>query len=725
MEAMQRTAIPMMENWCFRMPGEQEEQVQLPHTWNHTDGQDGGNDYKRLECEYFRAFATPSFDVEKQQLYLELDGVNSSCSVYINDMLAGKHDGGYSTFRFEITELLKDTGEENQIKLLVDNSVNDRVYPQKADFTFYGGIYREVRLLVVPREHFALNYFGGNGLKLTPRPVNNYKDGELRLEAWLELPGENWKADSARDATDEVGSASMAPHPESFDIEFSEKPQALNTKAQKPDSAFPKNISEKTTEALNLSRSKKTVELLIEIFDAEGSPVLSERIPVENGKAVGSFRIYNVHLWNGVENPYLYTVKASLYVGEECKDSLSVPFGVRDFFVDEKKGFFLNGRPYPLHGVSRHQDRKRVGNALTEQEHREDMALIRELGANTVRLAHYQHSQCFYELCDRAGMVVWAEIPYISEHLPKGRENTISQMRELIVQNYHHPSICFWGISNEITISTKDHRDMMENHEVLNRLCHEMDETRLTTLACYAACLPWDSVVHKVSDLVGYNYYLGWYTPFLWLNDVIMKLFRLFYPKRRLCYSEYGAEGMPNLHSRKPRRGDQTEEYQLVYLEYMLKFFDRNPWLWGNYLWNMFDFAADARDQGGEPGMNHKGLVSFDRKTKKDSFYLYKAWWASEPVLHITGKRRQDREETETEIRVYSNQKSVSLYVDGELYEEKSGEKIFTFRLPMKKKLEITVRSGALTDSAVFYKVERENPAYRLKKGQSRSANWT
>ena len=429
------------------------------------------------------------------------------------------------------------------------------------------------------------------------------------------------------------------------------------------------------------------------------------------------------HLWDGVRDPYLYTCAVRLVLNGEVQDEVRQRFGVRSFSVDPKRGFFLNGRPYPLHGVSRHQDRKGLGNAITREMHDEDMQLIKELGANTIRLAHYQHDQYFYDLCDEAGMVVWAEIPYISEHMPNGRENTISQMKELIVQNYNHACIVCWGVSNEITISTKDNRDMRDNHHVLNDLCHEMDKTRLTTLACYAMCGPFNPVAH-ITDLVSWNLYLGWYVPGLFLNDLWMDFFHLCYTNRALGFSEYGAEGMPNLHSSHPRRGDHTEEYQAINHEYMLRCFDRHKWLWATHVWNMYDFAADARDQGGEPGMNHKGLVTFDRKTKKDSFYIYKAWWSDEPFVHICSKRYADRTENEIEVKVYSNQKQVSLYVNGEKLAEQEGEHIFKFRVKLNGETKVQAVAGDSIDDAVFRKVDAPNPDYKLTKKKSTSANW-
>ena len=637
-----RSTTKLMKNWQFTGPDGKTVAVDLPHTWNNIDGQDGGNDYWRGTCTYKTRFAAPAFDAETQQVWLQFEGVNASAKVVLNGHEVMTHDGGYSTFRADITALLN---ESNELTVDVDNSKNDRVYPQKADFTFYGGIYRDVTLIVVNKNHIALGHLGGCGVQITP--TVNGANADIEIKTLTEGDGE---------------------------VEFS-------------------------------------------ILDAAGSEVLTGK---GNDATV---TLENAHLWDGVRDPYLYTCVVRLVLNGDVQDEVRQRFGVRSFHVDPQKGFFLNGRHYPLHGVSRHQDRKALGNAITRKMHDEDMQLIKELGANTIRLAHYQHDQYFYDLCDEAGMVVWAEIPYISEHMPNGRENTISQMKELITQNYNHASIVCWGVSNEITISTKDKRDMLDNHHVLNDLCHEMDKTRLTTLACYAMCGPFNPVAH-ITDLVSWNLYLGWYVPGLFLNDLWMEFFHLCYPNRPLGFSEYGAEGMPNLHSDHPHRGDHTEEYQAIYHEYMLHCFAHHSWMWATHVWNMYDFAADARDQGGEPGMNHKGLVTFDRKTKKDSFYIYKAWWSDEPFVHICSKRYADRTENEIEVKVYSNQKQVSLYVNGEKLGEQEGEHIFKFRVKLNGEMKVQAVAGDSIDDAVFRKVDAPNPDYKLTKKKSTSANW-
>lgn len=637
-----REITKIMKGWEFTGPDGTTTTVDLPHTWNARDGQDGGNDYWRGTCIYRTHFAAPQFNTASHQVWIQFDGVNASAHVVLNGSPVCNHDGGYSTFRANITELLRD---ENELTVEVDNSKNDRVYPQKADFTFYGGIYRDVSLMVVSKNHFTLDYFGGPGIRITPTVQGT--DASVQVTTWHDGEG----------------------------------------------------------------------EVSIELLDAAGNTVATGKGPDI------TLTIFNAHLWNGVKDPYLYSCKARLVVNGTVEDETTTRFGVRSFKVDPKKGFFLNGKSYPLHGVSRHQDRKGLGNAITREMHDEDMALIKEIGANTIRLAHYQHDQYFYDLCDEVGMVVWAEIPYISEHMPNGRENTISQMKELIIQNYNHPCIVCWGVSNEITISTKDKKDMLDNHRQLNDLCHEMDKTRLTTLACYAMCGPFNRSAH-ITDMVSWNLYLGWYVPGFILNDLWMGFFHLCFPNRPFGYSEYGAEGMPNLHSTHPHRGDHTEEYQAKYHEYMLRCFKRHPWMWATHVWNMFDFAADARDQGGEPGMNHKGLVTFDRKTKKDSFYLYKAWWSNEAFVHICSKRFVERTGSTATVKVYSNQRTVALYVNGNKVGEQTGEHVFTFKVPLNGELHIQAVAGDRTDESVIRHVDTPNPEYKLLKTKSKSANW-
>jgi len=640
-----RNEILLNSGWEFIYHDGTTTQVDIPHTWNAVDGQDGGNDYWRGTCMYHKVFSAPEIDRQTQRVYLQFEGANASAKVSVNFQPVMTHDGGYSTFRADITDFLKGS---NDLHVEVDNSVNDRVYPQKADFTFYGGIYRDVKLIVVNKNHFDMDYFGGPGIAVHGDVEGN--DGKIWVRTWH---------------------------------------NAQNAAVQ------------------------------VVLLDVEGN-----RVAEGEGTDI-RLTIPGVHLWDGIKDPYLYRCEATLLVDGVACDRISTNFGVRTFHVDPQKGFFLNGRSYPLHGVSRHQDWKGIGNALTRQHHDTDMEMIREMGVNTVRLAHYQHDQYFYDLCDKYGMVVWAEIPYISQHMPNGRENTISQMTELIVQNYNHPCICTWGISNEITISTKDKKDMLDNHRVLNELIHTMDPSRPTTLACYAVCGPFNPVAHQVSDLVSWNLYLGWYVPGLFLNDLWIDFFHWKYPNRCLGYSEYGCEAMPNLHSSHPRRGDHSEEYQAIYHEYLLKCFEKRPFMWATHVWNMFDFAADARDQGGEPGMNHKGLVTFDRRIKKDSFYLYKAWWTEEPMVHICGSRYVDRPEKITTVKVYSNCDTVALYANGKKVGEQTGNRIFQFKVTLGKETKLEAVAGDVRDTATIRFSPSPNPSYSIRADKAGGGNWT
>ncbi len=636
-----KTVTNLNENWKFYYSKDgSESTVNVPHTWNGDDGQDGGNDYYRGTCSYTKIIKKPEYPANGA-VYLEFKGVNASAKVFVNGNLACEHDGGYSAFRCNITSFLK---EENEIKVEVDNSVNDRVYPQRADFTFYGGIYRDVNLICVDECRFDLEHYGCNPIKIDPTVENG--DGVVTV------------------------------------------------------TAYPVNGG----------------EVIVEIFDGDGKKAAT----AENGaKTV----IKGAHLWNGIKDPYLYRAVASLTVNGEKVDEVSAEFGFRTYKVDPKKGFYLNGKLYPLRGVCRHQDRPHIGNALTKAEHDEDMALIKEIGANTLRLAHYQHDDYFYELFDCVGLVVWAEIPYISKHMKNGDDNAKSQMTELILQQYNHASIVFWGVSNEITMMKTDKKDMLKTHRELNDLCHKLDPARLTTLACFAMCSFGNKSAH-ITDVVSWNLYLGWYVPGLFLNDVWLNLFHFLYPKRAIGYSEYGAESMPNLHAAKPKRFDNTEDYQAIYHEYMLEFFARHPYMWGTHVWNMFDFAADGRNQGGDPGMNHKGLVTFDRKTRKDAFYLYKAYWSDEPVLHLCGKRYVNRTGGKTSVTVYSNAGQVEIYNNGKSVarpKAQKGGKIYKCKIKLENKNDIVVKAGGLEDRATFIKVAKPDPAYKVTSGNSMS----
>lgn len=614
------------------------EHVSLPHTWNNFDGQDGGGDYYRGKCWYVKNFGMPKLE-EGGRAFIEFKGVNSSAEVYVNGTLVAKHDGGYSTFRADITDVLT---HDNVLCVSADNSATEQVYPQTADFTFFGGIYRDVNLILTSREHFSLTYYGAPGIQVDATVSG--KDGVVTVTGYAEEGA-----------------------------------------------------------------------VKIEISDAEGNVVAK-------GAGGQKLTVQNAHLWNGVKDPYLYTATAYLVKEGVIKDKISTAFGFRTFACDPKKGFLLNGKSYPLRGVCRHQDRRDMGNAITRREHEEDMAMIVEVGANTIRLAHYQHDDYFYDLCDKYGLVIWAEIPYISRHMPEANANTEQQMTELIVQQYNHPSIVVWGISNEITIFRKHKKDMLENHKKLNELCHKLDPNRLTTVACFAMCGPFNKVA-SITDIVSWNLYLGWYMPGKWLNKAWFGFYHLTHPNRCVGMSEYGAEAMTNLHTSKPKRFDNTEEYQAIYHEYMAKFFEKRKYIWASHLWNMFDFAADARNQGGDPGMNHKGLVTHDRKIKKDAFFIYQAYWSAQPMVHICGKRYVNRTDSVTEVKIYTNQPTAELFVNGKsVGVKKAKDHVIKFKVPLNGELNLKAVAGNVSDESVVRKVDTPDPAYKL---QAASNNYS
>ena len=621
------------------------EHIDLPHTWNAIDGQDGGNDYFRGTCCYAKTIRKEELPAG-EKYFLEIHGANSSAEVYMNGKRLAHHHGGYSTWRVEITNTLRN---ENCLVILVDNKANETVYPQTADFTFYGGLYRDVCIVAVPETHFELEQLGCPGIYVTP--VMDGKDAKVAVQTYI----------MDRQAGDVVCFC---------------------------------------------------------LLDAAGNVVAEASGDAEKA----DFVLENAHLWDGVNDPYLYTAEAEIRRGEMVLDKVSARFGCRSFEIHPEKGFILNGREYPLRGVSRHQDRWKIGNALRKEHHVEDMDLICEVGANTIRLAHYQHDQYFYDLCDECGMVVWAEIPYISRHMPEANANTQLQMKELITQCYNHPSIVVWGLSNEITMDGAKDPDMIQNHRVLNDLVHRMDPTRPTVIACISMCSMDEEYVH-IPDVVSYNHYFGWYGGSMEEYGPWFDKFHAKYPNTPIGISEYGCEAL-NWHNSNPESGDYSEEYQAMYHESLIRQLFTRKYIWATHVWNMFDFGADARAEGGENGQNHKGLMTFDRKYKKDSFYAYKAWLNPEPMIHLCGKRYVDRVEDVTKVTVYSNQPEVELFANGiSLGKKQAEDHFFYFDVPNSGETKLEAVAGQLRDESVIRKVEKMNPDYILRE-QGAVLNW-
>ena len=631
----------------FAKQGEAAAAVALPHTWNALDGQDGGADYWRGIGVYTIELPEPT--AGKKQ-YIEFQGANHVATVYCNGRELGTHKGGFSTFRYDLTPAMQPNS--NVLTVVVSNAKSD-VYPQSADFTFYGGLYRDVQFIEVSEAHFDLLKDGSDAVFVTPRT-----SGLTRVDL------------------------------------------------------FPVNAEGGLVH--------------VALKDAEGNVVASGDADAA-AHTVVKLNVKNPHLWNGMEDPYCYTCEATLLMGEEIADVVEVTYGYRGFHVDPNTGFWLNGKNVPLHGVSRHQDRQDKGWAISKADHEEDCALIKEVGANTIRLAHYQHDQYFYDLCDKTGFVLWAEIPFISQFIPSddAYENTMTQMTELIAQNYNHPAICFWGISNEITISGESEA-LYQNLCDLHALCKQLDPSRLTTMA-QVSMVPMNSEHVYITDVLSYNHYFGWYVGDVEDNGPWMDEFHALNPDRCLGISEYGAENILSWHTAEPDNHDYTEEYANYYHQEMLKTFAARPYLWSTHQWNCFDFAADARNEGGVQGRNNKGLITYDRKTKKDAFYIYKAWWNPEPMVFVSGGRFVDRAPEERNIIVYTNCADVTLVVNGaEVATKKAQDHMVTFEnVELKDGANtVTAYSGDVRGNEIILNgVAEHNYAYDLPEG-NQGANW-
>ena len=652
-----REIISLNENWTLSFPkgDHATEQVNLPHTWNAVDGNDGNGSYLRTTGVYTRTFTAPKQPREGGRTYVEVLAAALNSTVKVNGQVATTHEGGFSIFRADVTDLCHEG--ENELTIEVSNEDTPSMYPSSADFTFYGGLYRGVNLISVPDAHFDLDYYGGPGMMVTPVPT---EDG-----------GANFTIKS-----------------------FVTNPADDLTVMYSIEDCFGR-------EAASAVRGSADTEVTIYVPDAQ--------------------------LWS-MDEPNLYTVVATLQRNNEEVDEIAANVGVRSFKVTPDEGFSINGVPTPLRGVSRHQDRVFEGNALTAEEHYDDAMLIKELGANTIRLAHYQHSQDFYDACDEIGFAVWAEIPFISV-FKKGEgahKHVMEEMKELIIQNYNHPSIMFWGISNEILIGGIS-QELVDTHHDLEKLCKELDPTRLTTIA-HVSTTPVNGPMHHITDLESYNHYFGWYGGKMEQNGPWLDQFHAEHPDICIGISEYGCEGIINWHSNTPQCKDYTEEYQALYHEHMAQVFEDRPWVWASHVWNMFDFGCAARNEGGVSGRNNKGLITMDRKTKKDSYFVYQAYWTQTPMVHIAGRRHAQRAGETTEIKVYSNQDTVVLYVNGKEVGQQTAHRVFKFNAALNEGFNTIVAvAGDVKDSITLEKVAEEPGYYTLPEFNERQegvANW-
>jgi beta-galactosidase len=581
--------------------------VTLPHTWNAMDGQDGNNNYYR-GIGWYRRHYTPPASAAGKRIFLQFDGANIVATVYVNGTMAGTHRGGFARFRFDVTATMT-AGSDNVIAVQVSNAAAADVAPTAADFTFFGGLYRDVHVLVTDPVHVDAMDFASPGVYVSATGVS-------AASATLTTV--------ARVRNDQTAAATA------------------------------------TVDAV-VVRADGTIAARL---SASGSVGAGTTLPLS---ATAAFP--NPHLWNGAADPYVYTVYAEVRVAGVVTDVVSVPFGFRFFSVDAAQGFSLNGQYLDLHGVNRHQDRLNMGWAITNTQHDEDMALIRELGATFVRLSHYEHAEHFHDLADHAGIVLWAEIPLVNENANTTAfiNNAVQQMTELIRQNFNHPSVLFWGIGNE-----QRSDDTVTNNllTALNTLVHQEDPGRLST---YAQCCTSDTGgLPAHSDVVGYNTYYGWYDAFgtadqfgAWADKVHAAK-----PTWKIGISEYGAGAGITQHADNPPAPDpygspHPEEWQNLVHESHWKQMKTRRYLWAKTIWNMFDFAVDSRNEGDTPGRNDKGLVTYDRKTRKDAFFWYKANWTTAPFVYVTSRRFNPRTTPTVTVKVYSNMDSVRLQVNG------------------------------------------------------------
>jgi beta-galactosidase len=579
--------------------------VTLPHTWNAMDGQDGGSNYYR-GIGWYRRHTTVPASASGRQVFLQFDGANIVTDVFVNGTKVGEHRGGFARFRFDVSSLVT-PGADNVIAVQVSNAAVADVAPLSADFTFFGGLYRDVHVLVTDPVHVDALDFGSSGLYVTPTNVS-------AAAATL--------ATSVRVRNDQGTAQSIS----------------ADTVVVRADGTIAARLSATSSVA------------------AGATQLLSASTPFPNP-----------HLWNGVADPYLYTVYAELRVAGAVTDLVSAPLGFRFYSVDPAQGFSLNGQYLDLHGVNRHQDRLNMGWAISDAQHDEDMALIREVGANIIRLCHYEHAQHFHDLADRAGIVLWAEFPLVNSitNSTAFTANARQQLTELIRQNYNHPAVLFWGIGNE------QHADETTTNTLLtalNTLVHQEDPTRLSTYA--QCCTSETGGLPSHTDVVGYNSYFGWYTGAAdqfgpWADGL-----HAAEPTWKIAISEYGAGAGITQHADPPPQPDafgspHPEEWQNLVHESHWKQMKTRRYLWAKILWNMFDFAVDSRNEGDTPGRNDKGLVTYDRQTKKDAFFWYKANWTAAPVVYITSRRFNPRTTATVTVKVYSNMDSVSLQVNG------------------------------------------------------------
>ena len=612
----QRQDILLNNDWNFRFSHQvqkgTEVRVDLPHTWNAQDALSGKIDYKRGIGNYEKnLFIRPEW--KGKRLFIRFEGVNNIADVFVNRRHIGEHRGGYGAFIFEITGKVE-YGKENSILVRVNNGEQLDIMPLVGDFNFYGGIYRDVHLLITDETCISPLDYASPGVRLIQDSVS-HRYAKVR-------------------ATVDLSNGSSGNQKVELNVRLLDG----------------QRVVKEGTKNVNLS----------------GNEVMQQEL---------TFEIDQPHLWNGRQDPFLYQAEVTLFRNGQMVDRVTQPLGLRFYRIDPDKGFFLNGKHLPLQGVCRHQDRSEVGNALRPQHHEEDVALMLEMGVNAVRLAHYPQATYFYDLMDKNGIIVWAEIPFVGPggyndkgfvDLPAFRANGKEQLKELIRQHYNHPSICVWGLFNELTELGDN---PVEYIKELNVLAHQEDTTRPTTSASNQM-----GDLNFITDAIAWNRYDGWYggTPAdlgKWLDRMHKD-----HPEICIAISEYGAGAsiyhqQDSLVKTVPTSWWHPENWQTYYHIENWKTISSRPYVWGSFVWNMFDFGAAHRTEGDRPGINDKGLVTFDRKVRKDAFYFYKANWnREEPMLYLTGKRNTVRTQRLQTITAFTNLSGAELFVNGKSY---------------------------------------------------------
>lgn len=591
--------------------------VEIPHTWNAKDMQQEmanvtgfRNPQERFytgEALYKKTYS-PDVSLSDKRVFLKFEGVGTVAEVYVNNQFAGRHKGGYSAFAFEITRLLR-FGEDNEIIVKADNVSRPDVIPvNNVLFGVYGGIYRNIQLVVTDKVNIAVTDYASPGIYIRQSNVNGKS-----ADASIKVKVENKKG-----------------APQDISIKYS-------------------------------------------IYNAEGKLVVQKNQKVNvhhqgRQEFTESVTVKNPRLWQGIDDPYLYKAVVELVSEGKVIDEVVQPLGFRHFEFKLNDGMYLNGKKYPMYGVCRHQDWWEKGSALTQAEHDADIEFIKEIGATTIRLAHYQQAEYFYSKCDSLGLLVWAEIPFVNQVTTFETENAVQQMTELIRQNYNHPSIYTWGLHNEVYSPFEQTIPLTTQ---LHDLSKSEDPDRYTVAVSGYNTI--DATANNNADLQGINHYFGWYGGRIGDIENWVKKAEKEFPNNMVIFSEYGGEA--NINQQKEEVGDigdccgfdkkYYETWGTKFHEIQWGVISKHPYLLASYIWNMFDFGTPMSAQGGVHSRNMKGLVTFDRKVKKDGFYWYKANWSKEPVLYMTQRRAVERENEFTSVTVYSNIGTPKLIVNG------------------------------------------------------------